>query len=243
MSKHTLVAFDFDHTVVDDNTDAVARNLLPKDALISAEEVYKETDSWTLYMREIFKCLYEMNVSKQELVSAIQNIKPINDMDNLIKRLNKDRYEGIIISDSNSVFISEWLKFNNLDNFFRKIITNPAWFDDSGLLNIEFYEHQNHCDISEPNLCKGHALENYISERKTDNVEFCSVAYIGDGRNDFCPTLRLCENDFVFPRLDYALHKKIRESEDSVVKAKVFPWSDGSDIIKVFDEIIESKTV
>lgn len=235
MIKQALVIFDFDHTIVDDNTDTVVRKLLPKDSLITAENVYKKTNSWTLYMEQVFYSLHKSNISKEKIISVIQNIPPVKDMDVLIKSLDGKTYETIIISDSNSVFINEWLKFHKLDNKIKKIYTNPSWFDGNGLLNIEFYEHQTSCELSEINLCKGNAMETYKNERKNENVEFKSLVYIGDGRNDFCPAIRLSNNDFVFPRINYPLFKLI-EKKRSAVDAQVFPWQNGSDIIKVFQE-------
>ncbi|XP_075212770.1 pyridoxal phosphate phosphatase PHOSPHO2-like isoform X2 [Lycorma delicatula] len=233
MRNKNLVVFDFDHSIVDDNSDTVARSLVPSDySLESAENVYEKTGSWTLYMKEIFSCLHKIQVSKDDIISAIHNIPPIRNMENVIKMLNNDNFEVIVISDSNFVFINEWLEGRKLEKVVKCVITNPAWFDDSGLLNIELYENQTYCDICPKNLCKGHSMEMYIENKKTEGVTFDHTLYIGDGSNDFCPTLKLSENDFSFPRINYALHKKIQKNQ-SKIKPQVFPWQDGTDILEV----------
>ena len=44
--------------------------------------------------------------------------------------LHNDSSEIIIISDSNSVFISELLDEANLTKYISKVFTNPAFFDE-----------------------------------------------------------------------------------------------------------------
>ena len=57
-------------------------------------------------------------------------------------------------------------------------------------------------------MCKGDVLEKHIKEhsRKID-----SVVYVGDGSNDFCPTLRLKDRDYVAIREGYKLHHAVKE--------------------------------
>ncbi|RZF32168.1 hypothetical protein LSTR_LSTR004031 [Laodelphax striatellus] len=242
VTKDLLVAFDFDHTLVDDNSDTVARSLLSTKNIdySSADKIYKDTDSWTFYMREIFRILHENAINSDQILSAIHQIPPITGMEELLKYLNTDsRCEVIIISDSNSIFIDEWLKVRNLSSIVRKVFTNPAFFDSNGLLNIEPYQKQDFCKISEWNMCKGHVLETYISHRKNENVSFNLLAYVGDGSNDLCPSLRLSNGDFVFPRKNYALSKKLSKHK-SEIKADVHPWTTGNDILDVLQQALTS---
>ena len=48
----------------------------------------------------------------------------------------------IIISDSNSVFISHILQANELENLVDKVFTNPAQWSQDGRLTIKPYHHQ-----------------------------------------------------------------------------------------------------
>lgn len=63
----------------------------------------------------------------------------------------------------------------------------------------------------------------------SEGVIYTRVCYIGDGRNDYCPAVRLSADDYIFPRKDYPLDNKLRE-DDSKVKAKVVAWDSGNEI-------------
>ena len=116
----------------------------------------------------------------------------------------------IIISDSNSQFISHILKVKNLDHLVDKVFTNPASWSQDGLLSIQPYHHQDACKLSTKNLCKHSIMEDYI---KNCGRSFSFVCYTGDGKNDFCPSLKLSENDLVCVREGYSLQKYIPQME------------------------------
>ena len=93
------------------------------------------------------------------------------------------------------------------------------------------YHNQDWCNISNKNLCKGHVLTEYINKRKSDDgIAFSKVSYVGDGNNDICPSLKLSQNDRVFARKDFPLHKAL--NNNSELKAKLYPFVDGLDIWK-----------
>ena len=136
----------------------------------------------------------------------------------------------IIISDSNSEFINHILKERGLSDRVDKVFTNPAIWSEQGKLEIRPYHHQETCTLSTKNLCKGQILEDYI---KGCGKEFNFVCYVGDGRNDFCPSLRLCENDLVCVRQEFSLEKYIPKMEEKgfKVKAEMLLWTDADQIL------------
>lgn len=102
----------------------------------------------------------------------------------------------------------------DMSDFFEEIITNPAEWDESGLLKlrrrIDPSGPQHLCKVGcSPNMCKGSAFLFfvcvYLSLSNTDvlvgeeleaflnksGYSFDRVVYVGDGHNDFCPILRL----------------------------------------------------
>ena len=119
----------------------------------------------------------------------------------------------IIISDSNTEFIEHILKERNLHHLVDKVFTNPANWDSEGKLLIKPYHHQvlhttpspstDHvllqetCKLSTKNLCKGQILEDYLRSCRKD---FSLICYVGDGKNDFCPSLRLSARDLTCVR-------------------------------------------
>lgn len=77
----------------------------------------------------------------------------------------------------------------------------------------------------------GSVLEKHVAQRKSSGTSYSRIFYIGDGNNDYCPSLRLAEKDCVFPRIGYALHRRIQENT-SKVKAQVVPWKTASTIME-----------
>lgn len=236
-----LVAFDFDYTIVDDNTDIVVRKLLPEDQLTDDVQDLYSISGWTMYMGKIFELLHKNSVGLKEIEEAIVNIPTTPGFDILLKELYSLGCEIIIISDSNSIFIDMWLKSKNLDNLISKIYTNPAHISDDGVLKIQMYHVQDSCKLSTINLCKGSILEDHIKERLKEGINFKGIAYVGDGKNDLCPILRLSENDLGFARVNYPLIRKLEEyknNESSTIKATIIPWSNGSEILNHLNERI-----
>jgi pyridoxal phosphate phosphatase PHOSPHO2 len=239
MKKALLVAFDFDHTIVDGNTDLIVQKLLSSDKITREVKKLHRTDGWTVYMQEIFRLLHKSGVTHDEIHDAITHTPATAGMTELMQFLYRQNVEVIIVSDANSVFIKDWLCSSSLAHTVERVFTNPACYDRDGCLKIEMYHFQDFCELSTKNLCKGHILDSYVEERKSAGVIFSQIAYVGDGRNDLCPCLRLSEKDLVFPREGFKLDKLIRDMQDQKdrhLKAKVHKWKTGSDIIRTLSD-------
>lgn len=239
MSKSMLVAFDFDHTIADENTDIVVRNLLPKEKITDEVTKLYRSDGWTAYMQKIFLLLHEHGIKPETIEEAVKKIPVTNGVDKLLEFLHKNNNEVIIISDSNSVFIQKWLEATCLSHTVRKVFTNPAHYDDDGCLRIQMYHVQDWCELSTKNLCKGHILEEYLKERKKAGVAFHRVVYVGDGKNDLCPCLRLGQSDIAFPRHGYALAEALCDSNQEM-NASVHIWKNGEEIIEHLSNYLSS---
>lgn len=194
-------------------------------------------------MAEIFRYLHTHNTTPDQILECMTEISFSPGMVDLLKSLDPTKAEAIIISDANSVFINHILRHHGLHDRIHRVFTNPANFNDNGRLEIEMYHVQESCSLSTINLCKGQILENYIEERTKDNIVFTHVAFIGDGQNDFCPSLRLSHKDFVFPREGYSLVKyieKMKTEQGLHIKANIHTWNSGLDILKVLSERVPS---
>lgn len=236
MKKPVLFAFDFDHTVVDKNTDLIARSLVPGEIPSDIQKIAGKNSGWTEYMRKIFELLHTRKINQETIIKNIQEIPAVPGFVDLLKNLHSNNCEIIIISDSNSIFINEWLINKGLEKIIEKVFTNPAWFDEDGLLNINPYQEQDWCTFMDSkNLCKGHVLKNYIEERRSAGICFDKIAYAGDGKNDYCPMMKLSKGDMAFPRLGYYIIKILDKSEATPV-AHIFPWNDGHDIWQVVEK-------
>ena len=234
--QKVLVAFDFDHTLIDNNSDTYINKLAPGHKIPEDVKSLYRKDGWTLYMREVFKFLHSNGISKDDILTCLEEIKLTDGMRDLLMGVPRGSTEFIIISDSNSLFIDHILRHLGLRDLFQGIFTNPAKFDESGCLGIQMYHLQDWCSLSTKNLCKGTILANYIKSRENDaNIYFSTIAYVGDGANDFCPSLRLKGCDIVFPRCGYHLLNVIpkMEAEKGLkLDTDVCPWDTGKDILE-----------
>ncbi|KAJ6638457.1 Phosphoethanolamine/phosphocholine phosphatase [Pseudolycoriella hygida] len=226
-----LAAFDFDYTIVSDNSDIVVRDLIPSSHPIPdhVKQLYSEENGWTEYMGEVFKILHRIDVTKKEILAAVTSIPEVTGMVTLIQNLIKMNFDVIIISDSNMEFIERWCETNGIDKLIHKVYSNPAHFDEDELLIIQPFHKQTTCSLSQMNLCKGQVLQEHIARRALDGISYDNVFYIGDGSNDYCPIARLGEGDFGCARAGFKLPKLLAES--SVVKADTLLWENGVDLL------------
>lgn len=231
--KKVLVIFDFDHTVIDANSDLHVQKLAPNGELPPEIKERYSPSGWTPFMRAVFRYLYDNQVLPDDILDCLLEIKFVDGILDLLKKLQAaGGHEVIIISDSNSVFIEHIMQAAGVRPWVHEIFTNYAHFDTNGCLQISEYHVQNFCSLSSVNLCKGAVMQEYLERRQRQGVEFDRVAYVGDGHNDLCPCLRLKADDYIFPRADYTLAKRLQKDPERV-KASVHPWTTGQDIADV----------
>lgn len=240
MTKN-LAVLDFDHTVVDGNTDTIVADLLTKSVRDSVRYLYQK-DGWTSYMQAIFQLLHTNKINEETITKTINNIPCVSGFPALIKQLNdKLNYDVIIISDSNSYFIDCWLNANGLKPYILTTFTNPARFE-NGLLKIEMYHLQDYCALSTKNLCKGQIMDDFKEEQRERGVVYDRTVYVGDGKNDFCPILRLKEGDLACVREGFKCAELVQMAQDGKycdvetgiaynVRAGVVVWKNGDDIL------------
>lgn len=246
-----LLVFDFDETLVDCNSDTWIHQLAPNKR-IPEELEYRHGQDYFKHVQSVLAYLYNNGVRQKDYYECLANMPVVTGMiESLITTLGKqpEKYDMIILSDSNSFFIDSYLKAKSLDNYFPTVLTNPAKFNDDGQLIISEYHVQDYCNLSSRNLCKGTALKNYIAKKMLDhNLVYTCINYLGDGENDFCPSTKLSSKDRVFPRANYSLDRltsqlKYQAEVNSVdestlqklpeLKASVMPWTTGTEILNV----------
>lgn len=237
-----LAVFDYDHTVVDANTDLVARGLIDQNIIPDHVKNLYKSSGWIDYMQEIFNLLHANNVSRGKIEKAIREIPETPGMTKCFKQLKQNGFEIIIISDSNSIFIDHWNK-NRIDDCISEIFTNPARFDNNGKLCLSGYMYQTECKLSSENLCKGKIMEDFIAARKDQGIVFNSIFVIGDGRNDICPMLRLGNLDFACPRVGYSCEREIEQVARKVEKEinfEIYRWNTGDDLLEFMLQSVKS---
>lgn len=64
------------------------------------------------------------------------------------------------------------------------------------------------------------------------------IIYLGDGIGDFCPSLKLRDEDFMMPRKDFPVWGLICENR-ALLRAEIHEWIDGEDMEKIVMKLIE----
>ncbi|KAF3679775.1 Inorganic pyrophosphatase 3 [Capsicum annuum] len=130
-----------------------------------------------------------------------------------------------IVSDANQFYIETILKHHRLDRCFSEIITNPTMVDGDGRLRIFPYHDMASfcgCNLCPPNLCKGLVIEKIRASRS--EKEKSRFIYLGDGRGDYCPTLKLDRRDYVMPRKGFPLWDRLLSNPNLLKADTVFPF-------------------
>ncbi|KAI6649531.1 Phosphoethanolamine/phosphocholine phosphatase [Oopsacas minuta] len=214
LPKRTLFAFDFDHTLIDDNTDTFILEITDDVNIIcnlkTAFQSWRNSNlGWTECMRLLFKLMHSLSFSPELIVAHMEKIKIPEERLRILHFLSKQPdTELIIISDSNTVFIDSILKCHGVDKYFTRVYTNPAKFNTEGLLEIEAYHVNTSCPLSPPNMCKDLILREHISNSLVERSNL-RVVYLGDGSGDFCAAKGLFMQDFVAARKGYSLASKL----------------------------------
>ncbi|CAG7723282.1 unnamed protein product [Allacma fusca] len=230
-----LYAFDFDHTIVQDNSDTAVTAVIDHSIPDRVESVY-DGSNWTEFMNHVFLYLAAEGATLDAMKDKIREMKLVPGMANLLQEIAKSTKENsqsklVIISDANDIFISTCLSNLSPPVVPDQIITNPAVISMvKPFLQISPYENQNSCPICPKNLCKGSALKKYIESQGP----FTKVFYAGDGANDLCPSLVLSSSDVVFARDGYKLAKIFQHGSyrgvEASTAAKVIIFDNGNDI-------------
>lgn len=237
-----LLVFDFDNTIIDDNSDTRIVQCAPDKKLpIELQDSYQK-GFWTEFMGRVFKYLGDEGVSENEMKRAVTSIPFTPGMVELFNfiRKNKDKFDCIIISDSNSVFIDWVLEAANFHDLFTKVFTNPAAFDSNGHLTVENY-HAHSCNRCPKNLCKNVVLVEFVEKQLQQGVNYTQVVYIGDGGNDVCPVTFLKKNDVAMPRKGYTLQKTLSRMSQNLepMESSIVVWSSGVEIISHLQFLIK----
>ncbi len=233
-----LFAFDFDHTIVDGNSDLMiqaAYNVEPIPEYFKVEA--REGKSIT-YMQEIFRFHYPSIIRKRDHHAVLDNIPFVPGIPECIINLKKLGGELIVISDANSYFIEHTLKHHKLWRHFNDVFSNPGYIDKKGQLVISPYMNNLECKMSSRNLCKGKVLIDYVKRRNREGQSFAFVGFAGDGINDFCPMYRLGANDLACGRQGFSIGDFIakKASERVFLKSELMFWKSGLDIVDAVRE-------
>ena len=242
-----LICWDFDYTIVNENTDTFFVKQLDE-KLNTMFDTYTANDCWTDFMQELLVRMNKMHgFSAEKILDTFYAIPMFAEIQRVILQNCRKKIPQFIISDSNSLFIRASLHAHGLSSCFSDdhIFTNPASVDVDGIIRVnKFCQNNPHSCRSCPlNMCKKQILQTIRSKYPN----FLCV-YVGDGANDFCPTLQLTLGDFVFARtgkfrLGNLWKRKLEnEMENHGSSPSVYFWENGKELEFAFDSIPLYKT-
>lgn len=188
--KSKLAVFDFDHTIIDVNSDTYFDKLVTSHPNYArASDKYKYPDEiesltekycWTRRMAAVFEHMRsKYDIRRQTLIDCIREIQVAESMRELLRLLSANQFELIIVSDSNTVLIETILEANHLLDLFDKknIFTNRAYFDSNECLRVHPLNEDFNADgepfdcftgICAKNICKGKILSDLLLKRMSN---------------------------------------------------------------------------
>ncbi|KAJ3693836.1 hypothetical protein LUZ60_009316 [Juncus effusus] len=236
----TIVVFDFDETIIDCDSDLwIAGDLGTTEFFNNLLTCMSWNDASIRMMREF----HEQGKSVDEIVKSLKKIPLSPHIAAAIKSSHALGCELKILSDANIFFIETVLKHQGLIDCFSEICTNPSFVDEEGKLIISPYHDftsPHLCTLCPPNLCKGKFIEEL--HKLTQNNVKKRIIYVGDGKGDYCPSLKLTKNDIIMPRKNYSLWKLIHDNINSI-DAEIHEWSDYSDLESLLIRFVTIESV
>ncbi|KAL9226879.1 hypothetical protein vseg_002640 [Gypsophila vaccaria] len=225
MGNEVVIIFDFDKTIIEIDSDDWVIDHFGATVLFNT---LLSTMPYNFLMDKMMEELHLQGITVQDIVDCLRKV-PISP--NIISAIKSSYDSGCdlrIVSDANKFFIETILEHHGVLHCFSEINTNPGYVNEQGRLKIvpyhDFMTSPHSCNLCPPNLCKGIVIQRIqasLTEKK--------FIYIGDGRNDFCRTLKLTATDYVMPRKQFPLWDAIC-SNRSPVQAAVHEWNDGKEL-------------
>ncbi|KAL8464012.1 hypothetical protein ACS0TY_033808 [Phlomoides rotata] len=238
MGGEVVIIFDFDRTLIEDDSD---RWVLTNMGLTELFHQLRPTLPWNSLMDKLLEELHIRGKTADDIAECLKGIPLHPRVIEVIESAHALGCDLKVVSDSNLCYIKTILQHYKIYNCFSEIITNPAVVDGGRLRIFPYHkpDASHACDLCPSNLCKGSVIEQIRAS--VPESESKILIYVGDGMNDFCPTLKLVEGDSVMARKDFALLAHILKNSQ-LVKAKVYEWSNGEDLATILHKLISDKS-
>jgi pyridoxal phosphate phosphatase PHOSPHO2 len=228
-----LVAFDFDYTMTDCNSDSHFVELIGDEQIqqyMYHSYVNNTFPTWTKLVENVLeKLILEKNKSVEDVRLAVRKSPFPHQMVTLLKTL-KEKYNAkiVIISDANDWMIQQILDANNVSHLVDEIYTHrcSVYANETHLkqmFKLEHYIDKHDCQYyCMKNICKGDIMKQLMSQGGYERVW-----YVGDGKNDYCAAVQLRpgNQDCVFIREGHEFQKLLESLDKSDIKSKVVYWN------------------
>ncbi|XP_066379613.1 inorganic pyrophosphatase 2-like [Miscanthus floridulus] len=252
-----LVVFDFDKTIVDCDSDNWVVDALG--ATSRFDELLRHLP-WNHAIDAMMGELHSEGKTAEDIRGSLTTAPLSPHAVAAIKTAYALGCELRILSDANAFFIDAILAHHGLAAYFSGTDTNPAHVDAAGRLRIRPYHdfgagaHGHGCALPTcpPNMCKGKVMERILRQEEEEAAAAAAsaagsaktqrrrraVVYLGDGRGDYCPSLKLREGDYVMPRAGHPVCDLITASPPA---AAVRGWAGFEDLARVLLGIVDAE--
>ncbi|RCV04816.1 hypothetical protein SETIT_1G031100v2 [Setaria italica] len=242
-----LVVFDFDKTIVDCDSDNWVVDSLG--ATRRFDDLLRHLP-WNHAIDAMMGELHAEGRTAEDVAACLRAAPLSPHVAAAIESAHARGCELRVLSDANAFFIETVLAHHGLAGYFSGTDTNPAHVDGAGRLRIRPYHefaapapgHGCALPSCPPNMCKGKVMERILQEEEEAAVAARrrrrAVVYLGDGRGDYCPSLKLREGDYVMPRAGYPVCDLIGGAPPA---AAVREWDGFEDLARVLLGIVDDE--
>lgn len=243
MPKKILFVFDLDHTILSETCDYFILGLLSDQSVQHLFSTMGISSNWAHQMQKVFLKMKEERINIDQIKQMIQMIQFNPGFGKLFEflRKHKEKFETLIISGANTLYIQWVLESKGIEDLFPVYYSNFAEVHDDFLIKIDPH-HEHDCDNCDESQCKRIIIQNHFKEKgyHNDPHEYYSrILYVGDGCNDYCPGTIMKEGDILFPRKDFPLHQKLYHKGDhKYLQCALKEWETGDEILNAISKLI-----
>jgi pyridoxal phosphate phosphatase PHOSPHO2 len=232
MARVKLAAFDFDHTLIDDNSDVVVWKAIHPELEPQVRTWSRAKRQWTEMMGAIMEELQSAGFQRDAIDRALSQCAFPDESKAILKHLKACGWTVVIISNANMHFIESILDSHGCRQYVDAIYSNPTHWDDRGVLRIQWFHSGHSCQQPCPqNMCKGMILDKVIADLQPE-----VILYSGDGENDFCSVLHLRHSaDHAFVRSNFSLERCVR-NHNGALPCSVSYWATYADFLTLFQK-------
>ena len=162
----TLVLFDFDTTITNEDSFYGILNLIKNQEVLKTINQMLENMDWVGCFRETFGEFKKTGIKKEIIQKGISEVELTKGMSDLLNHLkaNKAKYKSYILSSNVDYIIKDYLKAKKVDEVFEDICafhSNDTQNEINDNIDIPIYDKE--CDICKNTLCKSFEADKLIN--------------------------------------------------------------------------------
>jgi len=126
-----LYVFDFDNTIIEEDSDHCFYELFEGGQLPPKIASQYDETQWTAFMNTVFEYSHSIGIKAEQIKSCIEKCSLVPGMKELFQKIKAKGSDIIIVSDANTYFINWLIAKNNLEEYISAVFTNPCRIEDN----------------------------------------------------------------------------------------------------------------